>query len=134
LKNKQMKEKPLLFESACIFSIAGSSIGFLSMLIATVFFIPVTEKITQLTNITATEKLSPIYFAILMAAFSISLAGAIKLYRLQKAGLYFYLIAQSFVLFMPVIWLGSNSFSVTNSIFTILFSGAYLFHYKILKN
>jgi hypothetical protein len=128
-----MKEQPLVFKSACIFSIAGSSIGFLSMLFSTVFFRFVTEKISLLTNITATEHLSPVYFACLMAAYSVSLAGVIKLYRLQRSGLYFYLMAQAMIMFLPVIWLGSNAFSSTNAIFTLLFSGIYLFHYRLLN-
>lgn len=129
-----MKKKPILFESACIFSIIGSSIGFISMFVATFFFKIVTEKITSLTDITATEKLSPLYFAMLMAAFCVSLAGAIKLYRMQRAGLYFYLTAQAMIMFLPVIWLGSNVFSPTNAIFTLIFSGVYLANYKLLKD
>jgi len=128
-----MKKKPILFESACIFSIIGSSIGFISMFISTFFFRIVTEKITSVTNITATEKLSPVYFAMLMAAFSVSLTGAIKLYRLQWAGLYFYLAAQAMIMFLPVFWLGSNSFSTTNAIFTTIFAGVYLYYYRITK-
>jgi len=129
-----MKKKPILFESASIFSIIGSSIGFISMFISTLFFRIVTEKITSVTNITATEKLSPLYFAMLMAAFCVSLVGAIKLYRMQRAGLYFYLIAQTMILFLPIIWLGANAFSATNAIFTLIFSGVYLAYYKSLKN
>lgn len=128
-----MEKKPILYESACIFSIIGSSIGIISMFISTFFFRIVTEKITLLTNITATEKLSPLYFAMLMAAFSISLAGAIKLYRLQRTGLYFYLMAQAMVMFLPVVLLGPNAFSSTNAIFTLLFSGIYLFYYRLLN-
>ena len=129
-----MKKKPILFESASIFSIIGSSIGFISMFISTLFFRIVTEKITSVTNITATEKLSPLYFVMLMAAFCVSLVGAIKLYRMQRAGLYFYLIAQTMILFLPVIWLGANAFSATNAIFTLIFLGVYLAYYKSLKN
>ncbi|BBE20813.1 hypothetical protein AQPE_5007 [Aquipluma nitroreducens] len=129
-----MKKKPILFESASIFSIIGSSIGFISMFISTFFSRIVTEKITSVTNITATEKLSPVYFATLMAAFCISLVGAIKLYRMQRAGLYLYLTAQTMILFLPVIWLGSNSFSTTNAIFTLIFAGVYLAYYKSLKD
>lgn len=128
-----MKKKPILFESASIFSIIGSSIGFISMFISTFFFRIVTEKITSITNITATEKLSPVYFAMLMAAFSVSLAGAIKLYRMQRAGLYFYLAAQAMIMFLPVFWLGSNAFSTTNAIFTLIFAGVYLYYYRITK-
>lgn len=127
-----MEKKPIFHEAACILSIVGSSIGFVMMFIATFFFDPVTEKIRQVTDLTATEELSPVYFALLMAAFSVSLAGAIKLYRMQRAGLYFYLFAQVAILFLPVIWLGDNGFSVTNAVFTILFSGVYLYHFRVL--
>jgi len=128
-----MRKKPLFYEAACVFSIAGSSIGFISMLIATVFFKFVTEKIRSVTNITSTDKLSPLYFAMLMAAFSISLAGAIKLYRMQQSGIYFYLVAQTVILLLPVVCLGSNAFSVTNAIFTCLFSGVYLYYIRLTK-
>ena len=128
-----MKNKPILFESACIFSIIGSSVGLITMFISTFFFRIVTEKITSVTNITATEKLSPVYFAMLMAAFSISLAGAIKLYRMQRVGLYFYLTAQALIMFLPVFWLGNQAFSATNAIFTLVFSGVYLAYYRITK-
>lgn len=126
-----MMKKPIFYESACIFSIIGSSIGFISMFISTLFFRIVTERITLITNITSTEKLSPVYFAMLMAAFSVSLTGALKLYRMQRVGLYFYITAQIIILFLPVIWLGSNAFSVTNAIFTMIFSGVYLYYYRI---
>ncbi len=127
-----MKDQPIVFKSACIFSLAGSSFGVLSMLFSTIFFRYVSEKITQFSNITATELISPLYFACLMAAFSISLAGVIKIYRQQRVGLYFYLAGQALILFLPVFWLGSDAFSVTNCIFTLLFSGVYLYYYRIL--
>lgn len=128
-----MSNKPLVYESACIFSITGSALGFLGMFTATFFFGFVTEKITAITNITATEKLSPVYFALLMTAFCISFAGAIKLYRLQRTGLYFYILAQLFILFLPVFWLGNHSFSITNAIFTAIFVGIYIYYFKITK-
>ena len=126
-----MQNKPIVFESACIFSIIGSSLGFIAMFISTFFFRFVTGKITSVTNITTTEKLSPIYFALLMATFSVSLAGAIKLYRLQRAGLYFYLVAQLLILFIPVFWLGNQAFSSTNAIFTATFASIYIYYFRI---
>ena len=128
-----MEKKPILFEGACLFSLLGSSIGILYTLFATVFFSQVVEKVVHLTNITTSEHLSPLYFVILMAAFSISLAGAIKLYRMQRAGLYFYLAGQIMILIMPVIWLGPNTFSITNTILTFLFSSVYLFYFRHLS-
>ena len=128
-----MEKKPILYEGACLFSLMGSSIGILYTLITVVFFNFMMEKVVQVTNITATEHLSQLYFALLMAAFSISLAGVIKLYRMQRAGLYLYLVAQAMILFIPVIWLGSNAFSVTNTIFTLLFSSVYIYYFKHLS-
>lgn len=127
-----MKKKPLFFEAACILSLIGSSIGFIGMFISTFFFKGITEKIIRLTNITAAEKLSPLYFALLGTAFCISLIGSIKLYNLKRSGLYFYLAAQSVIMFLPVYWLGNNSFSTTNAIFTLLFSGIYISQFKLL--
>jgi hypothetical protein len=129
-----MEKKPLLYESACIFSIAGSSIGFIVMFISTFFFRIVTEKITSITNITATENLSQFYFALLGTAFCVSLLGAINLLRMRRIGLWLYLSAQFIILFLPVYWLGNNSFSVTNAIFTALFAAIYIFNYKLLKS
>jgi hypothetical protein len=128
-----MQNKPIVYESACIFSIIGSSVGFISMFISSLFFRLVTEKITAVTNITAAEKLTPVYFALLMAMFCISLVGAIKLYRLQRIGVYFYLAAQILILFIPVVWLGNQAFSTTNAILTATFSSIYLYYYRITQ-
>ena len=128
-----MQNKPIVYESACIFSIIGSSVGFISMFISSLFFKLVTEKITAVTNITAAEKLTPVYFALLMAMLCISLVGAIKLYRLQRIGVYFYLAAQILILFIPVVWLGNQAFSTTNAILTATFSSIYLYYYRITQ-
>jgi len=128
-----MEKKPLIYESACVFSILGSSIGFVSMFIAAFFFETVTQKITSITNITATEKLSPVYFAILGTMFCISVIGAIKLYRMRRVGLYLYLTGQLAILFIPVIRMGGNVFSTTNAIFTLIFASVYLFYFRRLN-
>ena len=128
-----MGKKPIFYEAACIFSIIGSCIGIISMLIPTLFFRFSIEKITQFTNITATEKLSPTYFALLTILFCISLTGAIKLYKMQRTGIFIYLCAQLFILLIPVVWLGSNAFSMTNAVFTSIFSVIYIFNYRITK-
>jgi len=128
-----MEKKPILFEGACIFSFLGSSFGFLYLLFATVFFKVAVEKIVLFTNNASAEHLTPLYFACLMAAYSISLAGVIKLYRMRRSGLYFYLAAQLMIILIPVIWLGINAFSAFNMIFTLLFSGVYIFYYRYLS-
>lgn len=128
-----MEKKPILFLGACIFSMMGSILGLWAMLFGTLFFRYTSGKIVLLTNYTATEHLSPLYFATLMGAYSLSLAGAIKLYRMQRTGLYFYLTAQVLILFIPVIALGANAFSVINVLFTLLFSGVYVYYFRRLS-
>ena len=128
-----MEKKPIVFEGACVFSILGSSIGFLTMLLAALFFRSVAEKIVMLTNYTSADRLSPLYFALLMVSNSISLAGVIKLYHTRRWGLYLYLTGQLMILFIPVLWLGINALSLMNVIFTLLFSGVYIYYYRLLN-
>lgn len=128
-----MEKKPILYESAAILSILGSSIGFTGAFGAAFFYEATVKKITSLTNITTTEKLSPLYFALFGTLFCVSLIGAIQLFRMKRSGFYFYLPAQILLLTIPVLWLGSNAFSVTNAIFTALFGGIYLYYYRITK-
>jgi hypothetical protein len=128
-----MKKKPLLFEAACILSIIGGSLGLISMLAILIFYDQSIQLIEQLTNITAADQLSPGYFAVQMAAFSISLSGAIQLFRLKRIGLYFYLCGQLLLLLLPVLWMNQNAFSTTNAIFVLIFAAIYLFYAKITR-
>lgn len=128
-----MEKKPLLYESAAILSILGSSIGFAGAFATAFFYEATVKKITLLTNVTSTEKLSPLYFALFGALFCISLVGAIQLFRLKRSGFYFYLSAQVLMLVIPVLWLGGNAFSSINAIFTALFAGIYLYYFRITK-
>lgn len=128
-----MTNKPTLFEAACLLSIAGGLLGFISLLSASIFFETAVGYIVKFSNIRAADKLSPMYLALIAGIHLMSFSGALLLYRLRKAGLYLYLAAQVMLMFVPVFWLGSNAFSVTNSIFVILFSGVYLWNSSILK-
>ncbi len=129
-----MPKKPSLFVAACILSMIGSSLGLIVSILAALFFDVATRTIIRYTNVSATDQLNPLYFALLACVYGLILTGAIKLYRLQRSGLYIYLLAQTMLWFIPIIWLGWNSFSATNTIFTLLFTGVYVFYYKILKN
>lgn len=128
-----MEKKPILFEGACVFSFLGSSIGLAAMLLAALFFPHVSQLIVMLTNYTSADALSRLYFAILMASYSLSLAGVIKLYRMQRSGLYLYLLAQMMILLFPVLALGSSALSVMNVIFTFLFLSVYIFYFRHLS-
>lgn len=127
-----MQKKPLFFEAACVFSLAGSAIGFLGSFLSALLFKRMVALVQSLTNFTAADKLSPLYLAVLGTAFAASFSGAVKLFRMQKAGLWFYLAGQVLIVILPVIQMGSEGFSVINLIFTLLFSGTYLFYFKRL--
>lgn len=127
-----IKVKPIVFESACIFSFIGSILGLLYMLSFALFFDEMYRAMGKFTSHASMQSLSPLYFASLMAAYALSLAGVIKLYCMQRSGLYFYLLAQIMILILPLIWKGMSVMSVTNIIFTLLFSGIYLYYYRLL--
>jgi hypothetical protein len=127
-----IKVKPIVFESACIFSFIGSTLGFLYMFSFVLFFEDMYQVMGKFTSYASLQPLSPLYFASLMAAYTLSLAGVIKLYRMQRSGLYFYLTAQLLLLILPLVRMGLGVMSVSNIIFTLLFSGIYLFYYRLL--
>ncbi|MGE5449148.1 MAG: hypothetical protein ACM3PR_12335 [Bacteroidales bacterium] len=128
----EIRVKPIVFESACIFSFLGSLIGLLYMLSFTLFFDEMVKVIGKYTSYASLNPLTPLYFASLMAAYALSLAGVIKLYRMQRSGLYFYLLAQLMILILPLMWKGLGVISITNIIFVLLFSGIYLYNYRLL--
>jgi len=125
-----MKRKPLLFDAACIFSIAGSTIGFVSMAIAAIFFDLISGTIISITNIASTAKFSPMYFAILMVLYCVSLIGAIKIFQQKFFGLILYLSAQTGIMATPVVFLGFGGFSATNAIFSTLFAAVYIYYFR----
>ena len=128
-----MEKKPILYESAAILSILGSSIGFAGAFGAAFFYEATVKKIASLTNVTSTEKLSPLYFALFGALFCVSLVGAIQLFRMKRSGFYLYLPAQVLLMLIPVLWLDGNAFSSTNAIFTAIFCGIYLYYFRFTK-
>jgi hypothetical protein len=125
-----MQNKPLFLEAACWLSMAGSAVGFVGSFLSLLFFEPFTRLVRALTNLTGADGLNRLYLALLAAAFALSFSGAVKLFRMQRAGLWFYLPAQVLILILPVINMGAYAFSATNLIFTLIFAGVYLFHYR----
>lgn len=128
-----MKEKSIFFDAACYLSIISGIVGFLTLLLSVVFYEIAIEKVMLLTNIKAVEKVTPLYLAITASLFAVSLAGVMKLLKKQKIGLYLYLIAQTALVILPLIWINPQSLSQTNLIFTVLFSAIYLLNYNKLN-
>lgn len=126
----KLKEHPLLFSSAIVLSLTGGILGMLLFWGAAIFFTPAKEFVVSVTNLTSMDKITPLYFVLFGALCLVSFLGVLKMKKLQKAGFFFYLGAQLAMLFVPVIWLGWNAFSVNNTIFTLLFVLIYLSFYR----
>ncbi len=125
--------KPLLFNAALLLSAIAGCIAIIIYFGAALFYEQAVEKIQSITNITSTDGTSPLYFAAFGVLYALSLLGVFRMYQLRKCGFWVYLIAQLAILLTPIMWLGKNSFSMTNTIFTVLFILIYLSFYKRMK-
>lgn len=117
----------------CILTFTGSTIGFIGYFLASLFFDKTTELIIKFSSWHSANTISPLYFTILMAMFALSLTGAIRIWKLHRDGFYLYILSQLIILFLPVIWIDWNTFSVTNSIVTGVFIVGYGLNWKYLK-
>ena len=117
----------------CILTFIGSTSSFVGYFLASVFFEKTSAFIITYSNLHSVEAISPFYFTVLMALSAISLTGAIRMWKLHRDGFFIYTISQLIFLFLPVIWLGWNSFSVTGAIFTGVFVVGYGMNWKWLR-
>ena len=117
----------------CILTFIGSTTAFIGYFLASVFFEKASELIIKYSNWHTVEAISPLYFTILMALSAISLTGAIRMWKLHRDGFFLFTISQIIILFLPVIWLGWNAFSVTGAIFTAVFVVGYALNWKWLR-
>ena len=127
------ENQPLLFVSATLLSLLGSGIGLVLFALAALFFSPAKAWIISVTNSTSMDPMTPQYFLLFMALCLLSFVGVVKIRKWQKAGFFFYLGAQLAMLFLPVIWLDWNAFSVVNLIFTAIFVFIYFSYYKLMS-
>jgi hypothetical protein len=127
------KNRPSLLSALCILTFIGSGTAFIGYFTASLFFEQTQKIIIEYSSMHSTEGLTPLYFTALMALYAISLTGAIRMWKLHRDGLYLYIAAQIIILFLPSVWLGWESFSTTNTIFTTIFVLGYLIHLKNLK-
>lgn len=131
--NTEKNHRPNFLSALCILSFIGSGLGFIGYFLASVFFTKTTELIIEYSNWHSVESISPLYFTLFMALSAGSLIGAIRIWKFHRDGFYIYTIAQLSMLFLPVLWIGNNSFSVTGAIFTAIFIVGYALNFKWLK-
>ncbi len=126
----KLKDKPLLLASAIVLSLVGSTLSMITFLGASLFFKPAKQFIESITNIQNMQKVTPQYFLILGTLSVLSFIGVLKISKMKRSGFFFYLGAQVALFLVPVIVLGSQAISSTNTIFTLLFCGIYAAFYK----
>jgi hypothetical protein len=130
----EKKTTRISFLSAlCILTFIGSTTSFLIYFLAALFFEKATDFIIKYSNWHSVEVISPFYFTLFMALSALSLVGAIRMWKLHRDGFIIYTIAQIILLFLPAIWIGWNSFSVTGAIFTAVFVTGYAMSLKWMK-
>ncbi len=122
-----------LLSALCILTFVGSTVSFIGYFLASLFFEKAAELIIKYSNWNSVEPISQLYFTLFMALSAVSLVGAIRMWKLHRNGFFIYLIAQIIILFLPAVWLGWISFSVTGAIFTAIFIGGYALNWKYLK-
>jgi hypothetical protein len=122
-----------LLAALCILTFIGSTASFFIYFLAALFFEKASEWIVKYSNWHSAEVISPFYFTLFMALSAVSLAGAIRMWKLHRDGFFIYTIAQIILLFLPVIWIGWKSFSVTGAIFTAVFVAGYALSWVKLK-
>ena len=125
-----MNKRPVPFSAACVLSFIGSGMAALVFLAVTLFYNFFSGKIIGITNELSMEGTSRLYFLLMSAVQSLSLAGVTALWKFRRNGFFLYVFAQAAIILLPVIFLGKNSLSVTNTIFTIVFISIYFFYYR----
>lgn len=126
------RDHSLLFSATITLTFIGSSIATLTYWFSAVFYSQAKEVIQRYTNSFSLENVSSIFFVLLGALYFLSFIGAVKMWHKQKTGYFFYVLAQTSILIIPIIWLGVNAFSSTNLIFTLIFTGIYTTYLKQL--
>jgi hypothetical protein len=124
--------RPPLLKALCILTFAGSGIAFPCYFLASVFFEKFSEIIVKYSSWHSVDEISPLYFTILMALNAVSLAGAVRMWKLHKDGYLLYIIAQLGILFLPALWIDWYAFSLTNAIFTAVFFIGYGINWRSL--
>ncbi len=126
-------ERPDFLSALCILSFIGNGAAFLGYFAASLFFKQTSPLIIKYSSWHSTDLVSPLYFTSLMALFAVSLTGAIRIWKLHRDGFYIYSAAQIIILLLPVVWVGTQSFSVSNFVFTAIFILGYAWGLRWLR-
>lgn len=129
----KQQQKPLLLSAALFLSLTGSSLAMLTYFMAAIFFDQTKELVEKFTNIQTPQKLVPLYFVLFGSLYCLSLVGVFKMRNMKKSGYFLYTGAQLTLLIVPLLWMGPHAFSMTNTIFTVLFIAVYSVFLKTFR-
>ena len=125
-------KRPDFLSALCVLTFTGSSIAFVGYFLVSVFFEQSAEIIIKYSSWSSVDRISPLFFTALMTLYAFSLTGAIRMWKQHRDGFFLYSFAQLVILFLPVIWINSQAFSITNTVFTGIFILGYAMHWKWL--
>ena len=122
-------QRPEILTTLCILTFIGSGMAlFLFMLVYLSFddLLLIMDDITE--EIPYTEEIfsgGKRFFLTGSLLYSISLAGAIQMWKLNKLGFHLYAVAQIFILILPVVMIKSNPIPLLG----IAITGAFIYGY-----
>jgi len=134
--NSKQKPRPELLSVLCILTFIGSGLAVFSNLF---IFMSFDEVLTIMED----YELGLPEFEMIMSGgkrffitgfilYSISLIGAIQMWKLRKIGFHLYTVAQIFILLLPVVFIQAYQFSVISLLLTIAFILAYFSNLKFM--
>lgn len=128
------KRRPDLLTILCILTFIGSGLAAFSFSMITMSY----EESMQILessdfNLPGMELLKNTKFGFFLTGailYTVSLIGAIQMWKLRKIGFHFYATAQVLLLILPLVYIKSYGFQF----FDIILSGAFIFlYYRHLK-
>jgi len=126
-------QRPLLLSSALVLSTIGSSIGTAAYLGTFLFYKQALPLIEKFTNDLTAGMISRFYILAMAILSFISLLGVLKMWKNERTGFFFYLFAQVCLFVLPLVNIGKQAFSSTNTIFTVLFLSIYAIFLKQMQ-
>jgi len=131
--------RPTVLTVLCILTFIGSGMNLFSSLFISAFyetFTEVAKDVGERFNLPGMEillEMSPAYFLTTGIFYAGSLAGAILMMLMRKAGFHVYTISQILLLLAPMYFLGLKTPGVPELLFTGLFILLYSRHLKLMR-
>ena len=134
LSNRDEVKRPETLSILCVLTFIGSGLAAFSNLVIYLSYDMLFETFESGgLNLPGTELIfsyAKSFFIISSLFYSISLAGAIRMWRLRKVGFHIYSIAQILLLILPTLYVSTDQFPLPAVLITSAFI---LFYYRHLK-